>query len=257
MLIVELIFCAIGLASAVVVAIGFGQFAGDDSIVEIVGTFGVLMLLVAVYIRVLWSRSRRPGDVRTRLLWYLPAAMALIMAPALVTVAGDPSQPWIVDVVLFTLLAYAAALLGVVALLLFLLPLELLGRGALRLITGRPDGGWLLFGGALGALLTTFVLVGAFALDDLPPGRSATWPIIFALLGIPGGYTVENETLLWVARGLALILIAMALAAAHFDGVRREKKTADAAAAREERRRSRLARREAQLARDRALRDDA
>ena len=257
MLLVELILCVVGLASALVVAIGFGQFPGDESVAEIGGTFGVLMLIVAVYIRIWWSRTRHGGDDRTRLLWYLPAAMSLVMAPALIAVAGDASRPWIVDLLLFALLAYAAALLGVLALVLLLLPLELLGRGALRLILGRPDGGWLLFLGALLALITTFVLVGAFALDDLPVGRPGHWSIVFALLGIPGSYTVASDALLWVARGLAVILTAMLLASAHFDGVRRERKAADAAAIRDEDRRRRVSRREAQLARDRALRCDA
>lgn len=255
MLFIELILCAIGVGAAIVVAVGFGRFPGEESVVEIAASFGLLMLLVAVYLRIWYARTQHGGDDRTRLIWYLPAAMALIIAPALVTVAGDASRPWIVDVLLFVLLAYAAALLGVLALLMFLLPLELLGRGALRLITGRPDGGWLLFWGAFGALLTTLILVGAFALDDLPPGRAAMVPVICALLGLPAGYTVESEQLLWLARALVVLLTAMLLASAHFDGVRRDAAVRRTAAARSEDRRQRDDRRRAQLQRDRDLRE--
>ncbi|MGU3644227.1 hypothetical protein ACLBXX_04615 [Microbacterium sp. C23T] len=257
MLVVELVFCAIGIASAVVVSIGFGTMPWDDSLGEIVGTFGILMVLVAVYIRIWWARTGDGRDSRTRLMWYLPAAMTAIITPRLLSAGTGADWPPFVDVIWILVFAYLAALLGFLALFLFLLPLEALGRGILRLLTGKSGGGWLLFWGTAGALLTTFVFVGAFALDDLPPGRAGALPVLFALLGIPFGYTVESEALLWVARALALVLIAMLLASAHFGGKQREREQAERAADRETLRQRRQARREAQLTRDRSLRDGA
>ncbi|MFE5409190.1 hypothetical protein [Microbacterium sp. NPDC056569] len=255
MLVVELVLCAIGIASAVVVSIGFGSLPWDDSLGEIVGAFGVLMVLVAVYIRIWWARTGDGRDSRTRLMWYLPAAMTAVITPGLLSEGTGADWPPFVDVLWFLVFAYLAALLGFLALFLFLLPLEALGRGILHLVTGKPGGGWLLFWGTAGALLTTFVFVGAFALDDLPPGRAGALPVLFALLGIPFGYTVESETLLWIARALALVLTAMLLASAHFGGRQREREEKERTADRETLRQRRLARREAQLARDRAMRD--
>jgi len=250
---VELVLCAIGIASAVVVSVEFGSMPFEESLGEILGSFGVLMLLVAVYIRIWWARSGGGRDSRTRLMWYLPAAMTAIIAPGLLAADTGAQWPPFVDLLWFLAIAYTAALLGLIALFLLLLPLEALGRGIMRLVTGRPGGGWLLFWGTVGALLTTFVFVGAFALDDLPPGRAGALPVLFALFG----YTVESELLLWIFRALALVLTAMLLASAHFGGRQRERSAAVEATDREMLRRRRAARRQAQLERDRTLRDGA
>lgn len=252
MLVVEVVLCAIGVVAALVVALSFGRLPWDEHIGEIVGTFGLIVLLFAVYIRIWWAQDRL--EAKTRLMWFLPAVVAAILAPSVLAADGSGGNPPVVDVLLLVLAAYGAALLGFLALIFVLAPLEMLGRGILRLVTGRPDGGWLLFGGALVGLVTIFGVVGAFALDDIPSGRAAMIPVLCALLGIPYGYTVESEVLLWVARGLALLLIAMLLAASHFGARRRERAVAATAVEHEDDRRRRSARREAQIARDREAR---
>ncbi|MDW4573447.1 hypothetical protein R8Z57_11755 [Microbacterium sp. M3] len=249
MLVAELVLCAIGVVAATVVTLNFGSLPWDDHLGEIIGAFGLLIVIFAVFLRIWWAKDLVP---RPRFIWFLPAAMALILTPGAVTDSAGRSAAE--EVWLLLLAAYGSALLGFLVLVFVFVPLEMLGRGILRLVTGKPDGGWLIFGGAVIALTTTFAVVGVFAVDDLPPGRAAAIPIICALLGIPFGYTVQSETLLWVARGLALLLIALLLASAHFGDRRRARRVqADAADAEADRRR-RDERRAAQVARDRDAR---
>ena len=250
MLVVELILCGIGVAAATVVSANFGQMAWEEHLGELVGAFGLLVVIFAVFGRIWWAQDLQ---TRPRLIWFLPAAMALILLPgALRDSAGE--HPPLVELLLLLAATYGSALLGILALMFVLAPLELLGRGILRLLTGRPDGGWLMFTGTLIGLVTTFAVVGAFAVDDLPPGRAATVPLICALLGIPFGYTVESETLLWIARGLAVLLLAMLLASAHFGELLRTRAAARDVQVADADRRRRGVRRAAQIARDRAAR---
>ena len=250
MLVVELVLCGIGVAAATVVSLNFGQLAWEEHLGELVGAFGLLVVIFAVFCRIWWAQDLVP---RPRFIWFLPAAMALILLPGALGDSASRNPP-LIELLLLLAAAYGSALLGFLALIFVLTPLEMLGRGILRLLTGRPDGGWLMFTGAVVGLATTFGVVGAFAVDDLPPGRAATVPLICALLGIPFGYTVESETLLWVARGLAVLLLAMMLASAHFGDRHRARAAALDAQVADADRRRRGARRAAQVARDRAAR---
>ncbi len=253
MLIAELVLLAVGVVAALAASVALGRLPGDEQAGAIALVFGLLAILVAVCLRIWWAQDRLEG--RIRLMWFLPAVVALVLAPAALAADRSGRDSPLVDVLLLVAAAYGAAILGLLVLVLVLVPLELLGRGILRLLTGRPDGGWLIFGGTAIALVTTLGVVGAFALDDLPAGRRGTIPVLFALLGIPSAYTVESEGLLWVARAIALVLVALLLASAHFGERRRERSESAAAAAASLSRRRRDARRRAQLDRDRRARD--
>ncbi|MGD7706746.1 hypothetical protein [Microlunatus sp. Y2014] len=114
---------------------------------------------------------------------------------------------------LYLLLAHTCLLLGVLARVLVLVPLELVGRGPLRLLCGdRRAGGLVLMGLWIG-LVTVFAVVGALALDDLPHPAFALMAILAALIGVDGNYTVRSPLLLWVTRIVGIVLLAPILAA--------------------------------------------
>lgn len=212
---VDLWITVAGLACAVFAVLTWGTLPLSEHSGEILATFGALTLLVAIFIRIWWAPSAGKRTPAPKLIWFLPAAMTAIVSPALIAQADERTPP-LMAISLFVLLAYGCLALGILVLTFVVLPLEAIGRGILRVATGKPDGGWLIFVGSLGLIITAWAITGAFALDDLPPGRAGWLPIILALFGIPGAYTVASETLLWVTRGLGLLFFAMLFASAHF-----------------------------------------
>jgi hypothetical protein len=93
-------------------------------------------------------------------------------------------------------------------------PLELLGRGLVRVVTGKPDSGPLILWGSSGVLLTLLSVLPLIALDDLPSGRGSAAAVFRAVFGIEGGYTVTSPTTLWIIRAVAFVFSAIILAAA-------------------------------------------
>ena len=159
--------------------------------------------------------------------WFVPVLVVLVLLPWFLSGAlatHDVSIP--MSIFLYLLLSVAAVLLSFLLVLFALLPAELLGRAALLALRGhwRDALGFAAIALYLGTI-TAFGFVGAAALDDLPPGSFGWWPILFALFGIPGHYTVESEAMLWLARGMFVLIVAPMLG---FWRLRRDAERADA-----------------------------
>ncbi|MGH7218416.1 MAG: hypothetical protein ACREGE_03200 [Candidatus Microsaccharimonas sp.] len=117
---------------------------------------------------------------------------------------------------LLSLLFAGAVLLGALFLAFVLTPIEVLLRGIFAILQGKREG----LPMALGALyligITTFIFIMASGVTIDLPGK-AGWPAaIAAFFGLPGSYSVDNETLLWVARGIAAVLIGIPVLASIF-----------------------------------------
>ncbi len=211
----ELWLCGIALAFSTYTAVTFGQFEEYEHAGEMFGTFGVLIVVTAIFVRARGAAAlledRRPKPL---FIWFLPAAVTLTMLPVIVAGGLDPEMNTFLSLFLFLLLAYTCLLVALLVALLVVWPLELLGRGLVRVATGKPDGGPLLLWGSAGVLFTLFCVLPVVALDDLPSGRGAAGAIFKAVFGIEGGYTVTSPTTLWVVRAAAVALAAVILAAA-------------------------------------------
>lgn len=148
-------------------------------------------------------------------IWTYPIATMLVMLPwILAGVLADSETSVLMSVWLLLLFVYIMLLLGFLLVPFAVLPLELIGKGIIQILRGNKEQGssMLIIGGYI-ALVTAFAFVGAGALSDMPPANAGWVHIIFALLGLPGVYTVENEGLLWLARLMAVVLIAVPVAA--------------------------------------------
>jgi hypothetical protein len=211
----ELWLCGIALAFSTYTAVTFGQFEEYEHAGEMFGTFGVLIIVTAIFVRARGAAAlledRHPKPL---FIWYLPAAVTITMLPVIIAGGLDPEMNSFLSLFLFLLLAYTCLLLAVLVALLLVWPLELLGRGLLRVVTGKPDGGPLVLWGSSGVLLTLLSVLPVIALDDLPSGRGAAAAIFEAVLGIEGRYTVTSPTTLWIVRAAAVVFAALILAAA-------------------------------------------
>lgn len=211
----ELWLCGIALAFSTYSAVTFGQFEEYEHAGEMFGTFGVLIIVTAIFVRVRGAAAlledRRPKPL---FIWFLPAAVTATMLPVIIAGGLDPEMNIFLSLFLFLLLAYTCLLLAVLVALLLVWPLELLGRGLLRVVTGKPDGGPFILWGSSGVLLTVISVLPVIALDDLPSGRSAAAAIFEAVLGIEGRYTVTSPTTLWIIRAVTVVFAAIILAAA-------------------------------------------
>ncbi|MFD7654310.1 hypothetical protein ACFV4N_10075 [Actinosynnema sp. NPDC059797] len=211
----ELWLCGMALASSTYTAATFGQFEEYEHAGEMVGTFGVLIIVTAIFARArgLTTLGEDPRP-KPLFIWFLPAAVTITMLPVIMAGGLDPEMGVFLSLFLFLLLAYLCLAVALLVALLVVWPLELLGRGLLRVVTGKPDGGPLVLWGSAGVLFSLFCVLPVLALDDLPSGRGAAWAVFEAVLGIEGGYAVTSPTMLWTARAAAVALAAVILAVA-------------------------------------------
>jgi hypothetical protein len=177
-----------------------------------------LGLVSAICVRYLFGMKNSNaafGPKAWTVVWAYPIATMLVMSPwILAGVLADSETSILMSVWLLLLFVYIMLLLGFLLVPFAVLPLELIGKGAIQVIRGnRKQGSSMLIIGGYIALVTAFAFVGAGALSDMPPAQAGWAHIVFALLGLPGVYTIENEGLLWLARLMAVVLIAVPIAA--------------------------------------------
>ncbi|WP_433607438.1 hypothetical protein [Prescottella agglutinans] len=152
------------------------------------------------------NRDRRP---RWLFIWILPVATVLVMVPWLLSPAFSlPEIGGALGAVpLFTMLAYGAALAGLIITMLVLVPVELFIRGVVKLVTTRGKGGY----GRLIVGLYGFVLIGFISLGVKAASSdirvNVDGQLLAALLGLPGDYTVKDDHALVAARVLGVVLV--------------------------------------------------
>lgn len=206
----------------VMLSVPVGADSYDDWTKTVMSTLMFLTALGgAALVRYLFIKPVQEPDPRKAkmnrplwvLMWTLPVAMTIIMLPWLISgILVDRDMTVAGSIFAWLLLSYAALLIGFLLVPFVILPLELIGRSIVAFVRGdkRKGAGMLGIGLYIGAV-TMFVICGTLALSDLPPLWLSWGHIIFALLGLSAQYTVDSQLLLWVARILALVLIAVPL----------------------------------------------
>lgn len=180
----------------------------------IVGVFGVPMVASAVMIALVMRRGTVRTIARGALWWPLlvmPAGIVLCLIPAMTAhpeyFVVDTFWSGVGSVAGMLLFCYAGVLCGALLWFFVVFPLVELVLGLVAMTRGQKRGGGH-FGAPLFLLpLTAIILVGAFSLDGLLPGKMATGQLLMALLGIPGSYEVTWEAGLWIVRALVVGVI--------------------------------------------------
>jgi hypothetical protein len=202
----------------IILALPFDVDGTDDIVTSVITVLLILIgLTAAICIRYMFDRKAPGaafGNKPWAVIWLFPLAVTVLFLPWLLSGAlADESTSVFMSLVLWLLIAYVALLLGFLFIPFVILPLELIGRGILALISGRhKEAAPMLVIGLYIALVTAFAFVGAFAIENPVPGKLGWGNVIFALIGLPASYTIENQALLWVARAMAVVLIAVPVA---------------------------------------------
>ena len=159
--------------------------------------------------------------------WFItaatPVAVLCLLAPWIVAGEFDDrreSSAWQLAFLLFLLLV-AATISGPLLLVAVLLPIELLIRGLVRVVTGRSKSdrsegiGTLRLAGVITYLVAMCLLIGGTASIATPQQRGLVWLVV---LGLAGNEGVEHLWLLWIGRLMFyafLATIAWALYSGH------------------------------------------
>lgn len=126
------------------------------------------------------------------------------------------------------LLLFLTMLLGVICAGFVIFPIESTIRGVARAVRTRGREMGQLIIGAFGLVVLTFILVATTAIDLDNAGPLGSAQALLAIFGIPGGYEVTNEALLWVMRALFAVFIISLLIGRLTGFIKRpEKKNAD------------------------------
>lgn len=180
----------------------------------IVGVFGVPMLASAAMISLVMRRGTVRMTARGALWWPLlvmPAGILLCLIPAMMAHPAyfvvETFWSGVGSVTGMLLFCYAGILCGALLWFFVVFPVVELVLGTVAMTRGEKRGGGH-FGAPLFLLpLTAIILVGAFSLDGLLPGKMAAGQLLMALLGIPGSYEVTWEAGLWIVRALVVGVI--------------------------------------------------
>ena len=104
-------------------------------------------------------------------------------------------------------MSFVSLLLGALVAAFIITPIELIIRGFIALAKGDKTKTGYLYFGFFAAALTTMIILGTMAVNPDSAYPRGSFEIVLAILGIPGGYSVESEVLLWVVRGIIIALI--------------------------------------------------
>lgn len=176
----------------------------------------ILALFSAIATRYMLERSAK--DVTSRKPWAIilsfPVAATLVMLPWLLGgILVDTETSVVMSILLWVLLAYVALLLGLLLIPFVVLPLELIGVGIISLLQGKYKNAKILLGiGLYIAAVTVFTIIGGLSISNVIVGQLGWIQVLFALFGLPAGYEIESLGLLWTARVIGLLLLAVPIA---------------------------------------------
>lgn len=199
----------------------------NNSAVPILAWFGIPLAVSAIVTQIAmmrlepdrrsgWPLRRRPErrpDRRLdrRFLWWILGVLpAGVLASAVVAVLGDrdffigDESPWML--LFIPVFVGCALLLGLPLWFFVVFPAVTLVRNLVAIARGEAAWSSLLMPVMLLALAAV-IFVGASSLRTSLPGRSAYLELTFALLGLPGGYTVTWAPGLWIVRGILLAIL--------------------------------------------------
>lgn len=189
--------------------------AADDGAAVFAGLFGIPLVAVAVLVEIMRHDPRVadpfPRSVVVWMLAVLPLGLLLLMIPGLVrepeyfdaeSLGGAAAT---LGLMLGVILA--GELCGVVAWFFVAFPIAAIVSRFAAIARGEKVALGSFAVPVIGLLVVGFGVIGGLALDGLRPGRAAASQIVFALLGIPGGYEVVWPAGLWIVRALVVGIV--------------------------------------------------
>ena len=139
---------------------------------------------------------------------FTPLLGVIILLPAILAgVFNDDDINTVGVFFLMLLMSCMAFLLSALVAAFIIAPIELLIRGVVALIKGDRSKVHYVLIGTFIAGLTAFIVLGSMSVAAELPYPAGSFQVLLALFGIPGGYEVTNETLLWVTRGILAAII--------------------------------------------------
>lgn len=189
----------------------FVPLDGSKGVIDVVVAFFAAMAIVALaaLTGVRYEHASRGKGQRWLFIWFVPLAVVLVMIPWLSSPAFSlPELGGVFGAVpLFATLAYGAALAGLLAAALVLVPVELFIRGVVSLFRTRARSGCgRLIVGLYGFVLIGFISCGVIAASS-DIRVSVDGQLLAALLGLPGDYTIKDDRALVAARVLGVVLV--------------------------------------------------
>lgn len=217
----EFVLCLMAVAGILVLAlqVPFTADSYDDrvsvllfSVLGIVGAVSIIMIRRGFLLAI-----RRPKSdpqygnpfYRWFFFWLLIPAIFIVLLPWILAGAFNGDDMNTAGVIaMLLLLPWLMILLGVLAAAIVVYPIEITIRGLISLVRTRgKDGvGRLVIGGYL-LIVLAFIACGSMAASAILPGQAGHGALVAALFGLPGGYTIKDETFLWVTRVLGIFMI--------------------------------------------------
>ncbi len=153
---------------------------------------------------------------------FTPLLATAILLPSILAGAfSDEDINTVGAFFLMLVMSCMALLLSALVAAFIITPLELLFRGIVGLIKGdRSKVGFVVFGSFIAAL-TAFIILGSMAASADLPYPAGSFQVLLALLGIPGGYVINDEMLLWITRGVLAVIVGF-IAYALYKGKKRD-----------------------------------
>lgn len=128
---------------------------------------------------------------------------------------GRPATDWPMPLFMVLLLTIAV-LIGLLVGMIVVVPIAMLGRALVRVLTGRPVAAASVVIATLLLTVVAFATVTGFAIDAPAGGtsRGRAWEgILVVLTGLSaGGAVVVSQPLAWIARGLAVLIVVQVVA---------------------------------------------
>ena len=151
-------------------------------------------------------------------IWLLPLAIFVVQLPWIFAGAfNDHDVNTIGAMAMLLFLPWIMIALGFLAMGIFWAPIEMTARGAYTAIKTKGKEGMGQLGMGLYFLLwVTIIIFGVLAASTDRVSYQAHNALLAALLGLPGDYSIKDETFLWVTRILLIIAIATPFIAGKF-----------------------------------------
>lgn len=217
----EFIICLVALVVAIIAMLQVPFTAnprGDSPTVAVFTIFiaeGVAAALMLRHGVLKMTKSKKEIGIfhRWLFIWLLPVAIFVVQLPWIFAGAfNDHDVNTIGAMAMLLFLPWIMIALGFLAMGIFWAPIEMTARGAYTSIKTKGKEGMGQLGMGLYFLLWVAIIIcGILAASTDRVSYQAHSALLAALLGLPGDYTIKDETFLWVTRILLIIAIALPL----------------------------------------------
>ena len=140
--------------------------------------------------------------------YFTPLIAVALLLPALFTgvfASGDMNGAEAAGFIALGL--FLSIILAPLVSFFIIMPLMLIWKGMVAVVRGDKSQRHFGVIGLLIAGLAAFIIIGSAAVTAEAPFPLGSVQVVFAILGIPGNYQIENEVLLWILRGIALFYV--------------------------------------------------